>query len=188
MTGLLILAFVKRVATSVKTWLSHRSFWQLSSLALCAALVVQHIALRSEQRHASKVEAQLSKATAELKRIDGEARAAKERGDKLAKELRDRTDEENRRIAGDADALRVSGPGKAVCRPAPTAASGHEEGRGNGDAPGPQVPSDDRAAVPWPWLVARAEQADLNRAEVVAWRDWYSRLVAAWPKSAEPGK
>jgi hypothetical protein len=44
------------------------------------------------------------------------------------------------------------------------------------------VPPDDLAAVPWPWLVQRAEQADLNRQEVLTWREWYDRMVKDWPK------
>lgn len=188
MTWLLILAFLKRVATSVITWLSHRSFWQIVALALSAILVLQHFALKAEQRHSAKVERQLGKATAELTRVDREAREAEARGKQLARQIKDRTDEENRRIAGDADAVRVRGPGKAVCRPAPAAASGHQEAGRNGDAAGPQVPSDNRAAVPWGWLTDRAEQADLNRAEVLAWREWYSRLVDSWPTTEAPAK
>jgi hypothetical protein len=178
----LILAFLKRVGTGVITWLSHRSFCQLVALALSAILVLQHFALKAEQRHSQKVEQQLGKATAELTRVDREAREAEARGKQLARQIKDRTDEENRRIAGDADAVRLRGPGKAVCRAAPAAASGHEPVGGNGDASRPQVPSDDRAAVPWGWLTDRAEQSDLNRAEVLAWRDWYRRLVENWPK------
>lgn len=58
-----------RVITSVATWLSHRSFWQIVSMALCAALAVQYLSLKSEQRHSAKVEAQLAKAVGELHRI-----------------------------------------------------------------------------------------------------------------------
>jgi hypothetical protein len=41
---------------------------------------------------------------------------------------------------------------------------------------------DDLAAVPWQWLVQRSEQADLNRQEVLSWREWYRKLAAEWPK------
>ena len=69
MSFALLLLGARRVGTAAITWLSHRSFWQLVCLALCAALLVQHLALRSERRHGDKVEAQLSKAVGELNRI-----------------------------------------------------------------------------------------------------------------------
>jgi hypothetical protein len=49
-TWIALLAFAKRVGTSVLTWLSHRSFWQLVSLALACVIVVQHFTL-ADARH-----------------------------------------------------------------------------------------------------------------------------------------
>jgi hypothetical protein len=49
------------------------------------------------------------------------------------------------------------------------------------------MPPEDRAAVPWVWLTDRAEEHDLDRAEVLSWRLWYQKVLAAWPKS-EPAK
>jgi hypothetical protein len=98
-------------------------------------------------------------------------------------------DEENRRIAADADGLRVRGPGAAtaagcrpVDRPALPAAGGQP-----GAQPGPgahaaaAVPAGDGlAVVPWDWLVDVVEQADGNRAEVLTWHAWYDQQAAAW--------
>jgi hypothetical protein len=149
------------------------------SLFLCIML---GIALKLERIHSHKLANRVTELTAQLDKIDRDARKARSDGKQISKDIRGKTDEQNRRIAGDADAVLVSGPGKAVCRPAPAAAGGHDQAGGKPDAPGPQVPPADSAAVPWPWLVQRAEQADLNRAEVLAWREWYDRLVASWPK------
>lgn len=92
-------------------------------------------------------------------------------------------DAQNRRIASTADTLRLSGPGKAICRASiPAAASGYQPASGNGNAAGPQVPAGDLAAVPWGWLVDRAEEHDLDRQEALAWRQWYAKMVANWPK------
>lgn len=70
--------FFGRVITGVITWLSHRSFWQLVSMALCALLLVQHFALASEKRHSAKVEKQLQVATAELQRISSKRNEQKQ--------------------------------------------------------------------------------------------------------------
>jgi hypothetical protein len=166
----------------VFTWLSHRSFWQLVCIGLCAILVLQRFQLADARHDRDAWHRQYDTVHAQIDKADKAARDAQATIAKLTREIRNRTDEENRRIAGDADAVRLRGPGKAVCRAAPAAASGHEPVGGNGDASRPQVPSDDRAAVPWEWLTDRAEQSDLNRAEVLAWRDWYRRLVESWPK------
>ena len=101
--------------------------------------------------------------------------------------LRSQNDEENRAIAADAGNLRLLGPGKAACPRLPVAAPGagrHVAPAAVPDAAGPALPTDDLAAVPWPWLVQRSEEHDQLRAEVQTWRDWYAKLVAAWPKSA----
>jgi hypothetical protein len=102
---------------------------------------------------------------------------------RVTAEIRKRTDEENRRIAADATNLRLSGPGRAGVACPPVRAGGHSEAGGNADAPGPGVYAGDFAAVPWPWLVERAEQSDLNRSEVLAWREWHERLAAEWGRT-----
>ena len=63
------LLFGRSVITAVITWLSHRSFWQVVSLILAIILIVQTLRLGSEQRHASKLQAQVVKLSNELTRI-----------------------------------------------------------------------------------------------------------------------
>lgn len=148
------------------------------SVFLCILL---GIALKLERVHSSKLQARVTGLTAQLDKIDRDAREAAKNGKAISDDIRKRTDEENRRTHSDGDALRLSGPGKAVCPSAPASPGGHEPQSGKPDAAGPQVPTGDSAAVPWPWLVQRAEQADLNRSEVIAWREWYERVKAEWP-------
>lgn len=95
--------------------------------------------------------------------------------------IRKKNDETNARIAADANDLRLRGPGKASACPSaaararqPGSASDRPaDAAGSGNAAADGMP--DFAAVPWAWLVGRAENADLDRAEVIAWRDWYAR-------------
>lgn len=104
---------------------------------------------------------------------------------RIAAQERVKNDEENRRIARDADSLRVQGPGHAACPRLPAAASRHAPSRADADAPGPALPPTDSAAVQWGWLVTRAEEHDALRAEVLSWREWYRNLAAAWPKAED---
>lgn len=110
-----------------------------------------------------------------------------ERLSDISAKARSLNDATNRRIAAGADALRVRGPGKAAClNPATPGASRYVAPAGKPDAAGPDVPAGDGeallAAVPWPWLVDRAEQCDLNRAEAETWRAWHRQLEEAWKK------
>ena len=156
--------------------------WKYVSGGLLFLTLMLGLALHVERIHSHKLEKRVTELTAKLDQIDRDARKAKADGDRLSKELKERTDEENRRIAGDAGSLRVSGPGKAVCRPAPAAPGGHEQAAPKTDAPGPALPPDDRAAVPWEWLTERSQEHDQALIENKAWREWYDRLVASWPK------
>jgi hypothetical protein len=96
--------------------------------------------------------------------------------------IRESHDEEIRRIDNVADALRLRGPGKAVActgqvdhAGVPASASGPGASSWKPDASGPDLPAEQWAAVPWQWLVQRAQQCDLNRAEALAWREWHSK-------------
>jgi hypothetical protein len=182
MSALAIGLFLKRGLSTIVDTLGKLNIWQLGCLALAALALVQHFIIADARHDRDSYKAQRDYYRAEIDKADKAARDAQAVIAKLTQDIRNRTDEENRRIAGDADALRVSGPGKAACRPAPAASGEHEPGRGNGNAPGPQVPPDDSAAVSWGWLTDRAEEHDLNRAEVLAWREWYRKLVESWPK------
>lgn len=89
-------------------------------------------------------------------------------------------DETLRSNAARADALRVRGPGAAqACRGSnystglPATSSVGGAAGGQTDADGSGVLADDRAAVPWSWLVSRAESCDADRDEVLQWRNWY---------------
>jgi hypothetical protein len=116
----------------------------------------------------------------EKSHADAEAKLASKQA-AITAPIRKQNDETNARIAGDADDLRLRGPGKAraSCQPSAAAgqpgAAGHElpDAAGSGAAAADGL--SDFAAVPWGWLVGRAEQADLDRAEVLAWRTWYAR-------------
>ena len=150
-----------------------RSVWiALAVLALVGLGVFAHqrsVKAYGEERYAAGV-------ADEKARAQEAARKQAEKDEKTVRKLKEQHREEIDRISRDADALRLRGPGKARCRPAPIAASGRDEGHGEPDVAGPEVPPDDRAAVPWGWLVQRAEQFDANRAEVLAWREWHRKL------------
>jgi hypothetical protein len=110
--------------------------------------------------------------------VEKKARALEAKANATADKIRSKSDETARAIAADADVIRVSGPGKARACPVPTPSGRREAPSGQPYASRPEVSSDDRAAVPWQWLVQRAEQCDLNRNEVLAWREWHSKLSA----------
>lgn len=106
----------------------------------------------------------------------------------LSDQLRINHAQELRDIAARADDLRLRGPGKATFSCAgrqldsglPSPAGGLVSPGGNQSDQVAPMPSDGGplAIVPWPELVARAEQADDNAAEVTTWREWYARQKA----------
>ena len=162
--------------------------WAWIALAVAVALLAgflwhqlaAHKAIdAAEKRGEERAYANVEKQARELERKANALNA------KITAEMRKRNDEENRRIAAAADDLRLHGPGAARCADPAflSAGAGRHDAPGRGsDAPGPPVPSDERAAVPWGWLVGRAEQHDLNRAEALAWREWHRRFTAEWAK------
>lgn len=107
-------------------------------------------------------------------------------GVEIARKNRELNDEQNRRIAASADAVRLHGPGKAACpgNPGSPAAAGRPEpGSGAGNVAVDPVP--DRAgvvliAVPFDDSVTWGADHDGARAENIAWHQWYRDLVAAW--------
>ena len=112
-------------------------------------------------------------------------------GIQISRETQEKNNAEARNIARDAGDLRLRGPGQARCRPVdhsgvPAGGGGYGASSGRPDAAGPQVPADELAAVPWLWLVGRAEQSDLNRSEVLSWREWYDRQFKAWEQMRRP--
>lgn len=107
----------------------------------------------------------------------------------IAGKVRSKNYETNRAIAGDADALRLHGPGKATCLDtygAIGAASGHVPPGRPGDAPVAPLPDRERPALialPFASAIAFAEQCDLNRAEALSWREDKRLQMEAWDKA-----
>lgn len=183
---LAILGFGRSALKATLAWLSRRSLAEIGCIALAVALAFMVARANHWKGVAADRQAQIVKMKDDLaKTRDLVNRKNAELADAAAK-IRKANDEENRRIAADAHDLRLSGPGRAVCNPQPAAtAGGRVESAPVADAAGSALPSDDRAAVPWGWLVVRATEHDQLRAEVDSWHTWYARLVAAWPKSEE---
>lgn len=122
-----------------------------------------------------------AKALAEFKK---RALAAEANGRQIAQEVRNRNETDNRNIHAAADDLRVHGAGAASCRridyPAlPAASGGHGAASRPADATVAQVPSGEELfGLPIDGAVSFAEDHDLDRAEVLSWREWY-KLEAA---------
>jgi hypothetical protein len=156
------------------------------------ALAVIALLLLGSCVHARKVkqygeERYTAGVKAEGDRIAAKALKIAKRAEEISAKAKELNNEKNRRIAGDADAVRVSGPGKAAClNPAAPSASRPVTPAGKPDAARSEMPPGSGeallAAVPWPWLVDRAEQCDLNRAEAETWRAWHRELTEAWQK------
>lgn len=95
---------------------------------------------------------------------------------------------ELRAIAARADDLRLRGPGRAAACARPGAVAGLSPATGGREPSGGTV--DDGVAglpdetpmaiVPWPDLIQRGEDADANRAEVIAWRERDAALRKLW--------
>jgi hypothetical protein len=150
-----------------------------------------------DKAYHSGVTAERQRTAAELAKAHQAALQRRDRAEQAAttisKEVRTRYDQEARSIAAGADALRVRGPGAARCGPVdragvPAGSGGRQSpGRGSDDPLAAMPPGEGLAAVPWAELVDRAERGDLNRSEVLAWRDWYDRQVKAWERFRAEG-
>lgn len=118
-------------------------------------------------------------------KADGIRQRSEALSGKISTTLKGQNDETNRRIAADAAGLRLSGPGAAGARcvdhsGVPAAAGEPVAGRRAGHASAAELLATDwHATVSWRWLVDRAEQCDLNRAEALIWRDWYEQQALA---------
>jgi hypothetical protein len=157
------------------------------ALALAAAFV-----WHQHKAHSALKSADAAGYARAMKDVEARALKLKAKVDKLTAKIsaeeRTKNDVENRRIASAADALRLRGPGKALCTVpagAPGASSGHFDASGPGDASVSGVLDPQRVALvglPVSSAVGFAEQHDVLRAEVISWREWYRRLQEAWPK------
>ncbi len=179
MTWLAVRAFLGRVPKQV--WLA---------LAVVALLVLGvlwhgHAIKKHDKAIRIAVTAEINAKTQKL--IDG----LNSKNAQLTADLRRKSDETVRTIIHDAGTVRLSGPGKAQCRASlPIAASGSQPTRGAGGTAVAEVPPGqglDLIGLPFAPTVDFSEQADLNRAETLAWREWYAKLLAAWPK-VDPNK
>lgn len=174
----------KRALSTIVDTLGKLNLWQLLLIASLLLAGVQTLRLHAEQRHSGKLQAQLTKINAALQAERDAVNAKNAELAGISAQLRKANDEESRAIHGDAGTLRLSGPGRAVCRPvAPAAPGGRVAPVAKPDAAGPALPPDDSAAVPWSWLVDRAEEHDELLAEVKAWRQWHDQVLQAWPKN-----
>lgn len=103
--------------------------------------------------------------------------------DVINKDIGARNETDVRTHSTVANDQRLSGSGAARCRQGnnstvPSAASERQPASGASDSTATDVPAEDRAAVPWGWLVTTAQVCDDNRSEVLAWREWHQRQSA----------
>lgn len=171
---------------AVKTFLGRipRTAWiALAVIAILALGTCAHkraVKKFGNERYAAGVayeQARLEKKAKELK-----AKADAMTG-KITTQLRTKHDEKVVVITRAADDLRVRGPGKASCpgNPGIPASSGRSDAAsGRTDAPATGLPEQDRIALPFGYAVNQAEVCDLNRTEVLTWREWHKQQSEAW--------
>lgn len=110
-------------------------------------------------------------------------RKARELEAKITPLIRSKVDAENRAIADRQHSLRLRGPGKAACAVSAAVSSGagrHNPSGGRTDSPAAGVLEPDRIAVPFEYIVTQGSTCDLNRTEVIAWREWHKAYTEAW--------
>ena len=162
-----------------------RWVWILLAVAAAGWFAVHWHNGKVEELRSSSFAAGYAKAV-----TDGKQRVRiVERGsDKIATEIRSKTHDEIASTARRADALRLRGPGAAAACVDPglsAAAGGHQPIAGRTDDPMAGMPSGEGQrfiALPFGETVDRAEIADANRIEVLAWREWHRRLTIWWAK------
>lgn len=162
--------------------------WAWIALAVVAILLLgscvhkRKVKAFGEERYAAGVayeQARLEKKAKELKaKVDALS-------GKITNQLKAKHDEKVIVINRAADDLRVRGPGKAACPGYTGVSSGpggsvSAGGRPNASATG--LPDQDRIVLPFTWTVDNAERCDLNRAEVLTWREWHKQQSEAWAK------
>ena len=158
--------------------------WAWIALAVALVLLITwrwHVSQVRDSRAAGYGQA-MSEVKVKSDRIVKAANAATAKATNLAvvinREERARADDQNRATATAAADLRRLRPVQPLhCRatsaPAvPRAPGGRKTPRGEPDAA--------LVAVDWAWLIDRAEQADLNRTETLAWRAWHERQTATY--------
>lgn len=112
--------------------------------------------------------------------------AAESESRRINQELTRETDRLRARIAADARRLLDQGPGAAACprrvdHPGLSAGSGAPAAaRHPPDASRSSVPPGDWSAVPWQWLVRRAEGHDALLTYMLQDQEWHRRQEEAW--------
>lgn len=175
MSGLAIAGGIAKVSGMAKA-IPPKVWYAIGIILALVAAFIFH------QRAAHKAihNADIAGYTRAMKEVEARALELSKKAKLLSDNARKLNDAANTRIHSSATIIRLSGPGKAVCpRVSATAGRSNQAGSG-GNVTGPQVPPDNLAAVPWDWLVTRAEEHDLCRAEALSWRDWYKSQAELW--------
>lgn len=186
-----MIALAMRLAAAVGVPQAFRKVAGVGILAIAAGLAVWALLAWDRGRLNDARREGRASAFAEVKarsdRLVAAANKATAKATDLAatinREERARADLESRRIAADAADIRRLRPHPAVqCRaasaPAVPRAAGGGQAAAARDAALGAVHSDDWIAVPRIGLIDRAEQCDLIRSELLAWRGWYPRQAA----------
>lgn len=166
---------------SVWKWLCGRSVWQLLCLGLAGYALLLNFQLADARHDRDAYKGQRDRAWADIKEANDKAAKADRQSKIIIKQLEEARDEQDRRIAADAQSLLLRGPGKARCAPAvPQGAGGANPAEPN--APGPEMPSGERAAVPWDWLVNRSRGHDELLNYVVKDLEWHRQMEETWKR------
>jgi hypothetical protein len=209
-----LIGFVAKSAlmqSPIGAWLKMVPAWAWKALAIAAALVAlvlvhQHYAHKAIA--AAKAEQQTadnSRFAKQLAHVAEQANAIRIKAEALSASIaaqeRTRHEQDLRRNAADAAALRVRGPGAAASHCGPVdhpglsaSAGGRLDAASGADAAGPALPAGEWATVPWTWLVDRAREHDDLLAEVRTWRSSDTRPRSAWeqmraqPKGTTDGR
>lgn len=186
--ALSLLGFGKSALSAVWAFLSKLSPSQLGCIVLSIVAVVAVMRANHWKGVATERQATIVKMEAD----DAAAQAAVNKAtatiNALTADLRKATDEKNRADAADAAGLVQSGPGKARCPSVPKSPGGPVTPPADNGTAGPALPPDDSAAVPWNWLVTRAQEHDQLLNEDQAWRDWYAQVLKMWPTTGAAPK
>lgn len=165
-------------------------------IALAAALFVgflihQHkVKALAEERYATGFKTGYAAAREDTR----QAQAEREKiGDIIARKIKEQNDETVLAINRLGDSLRVRGPGKASahCAPVSPGASGYKPASGSGDVAVDRLSDQERIdliALPFGELIDKAEQCDMNLAEVNAWREWHSSITKSWRNSEQDAR
>jgi hypothetical protein len=160
--------------------------WQVWLMVAAAFALGWHLYQDKQAVKRAHKEGDRAGYTRAMNEVEAKARAVAAKADAVAAKIRSKNDEQARAIAARADDLRLRGPGAARCTPtisSPTSNRPQPAG-GRPATPAPGLPGEDRGAVPCGWFIGQAERCDLNRNEVLSWREWYlkNKAVSEQPR------